>query len=134
MRHLNRAIVLFGLTAILGCQGTTTPERRELSGSWETTAFPGATIRMTLTETAREVRGAGSWLTVVDAYGFGIGGALTGDEFSLLFTFDNRPDINFQGSFDGEDILKGRFAGDGYRREQQVIFERIDLSEELDGG
>lgn len=126
-----RFFVLMGLLAMAaissGCQGTTIPERRDIVGSWETKAFTGATIRMTLTETARSVAGAGSWLTVEDDYGFQATGALAIDEVSLYFDFDERPGITFQGYFSEDDVIMGAFTGDGYRR-TQVTFERISLS------
>lgn len=126
MRHIARAAVVLVAVVLAGCQTTSVPERRDLLGSWVSTGFPGATIRMTLAETARSVVGAGSWLTLLDAVAFDVIGAIASDEVSLLLRFDDRPDINFQGFFEDEDILSGTITGAGYRR-QPVVFEREDL-------
>lgn len=128
MRRTILLLPFLVLAAFTACQTTTVPERRELLGSWESKGFPGATVRMTLSETARAVRGAGSWLTLLEADAFSVDGALAVDEVSLLFDFDTRPAINFQGYFEDEDVLVGTLTGDGYRR-QRITFERQDLLE-----
>lgn len=128
MRVFTLFFLFLAAAAASGCQGATIPERRDIVGSWETKGFTGATIQMTLTETARSVTGAGSWLTVEDDYSFGASGALAVDEVSLLFDFDERPSITFQGYFSEDDVIQGAFTGDGYRR-TPVTFERITLSE-----
>ena len=125
--RLPKLALLVATAVLAGCQTSTTPERREILGSWESTGFPGATVRMTLAETAREVAGAGSWLTLVDAWAFDVEGAVAREEVSLLFVFDTRADINFQGRFEDEDILVGWLTGDGYRR-QAIRFERTELT------
>ena len=119
-------LLLLAIGGLTACQTATTPERRELLGSWASSGFPGATIRMTVTETARAVQGAGSWLTLNGAEAFQVSGAFASDEVSLHFEFDGRPDINFQGYFEEADILVGHLTGDEYRR-QPIRLEREDL-------
>ena len=115
------------LLLITACQTSTTPERREILGSWTSRNFTGGSIRMTLAETARAVAGAGSWTTPTEAFAFEAIGAIAGDEVSLLFRFAERPDVNFQGYFDDDDVLKGDLTGDGLRG-VPVTFERVELS------
>ena len=119
--------VLLALAAIAaGCQGTTTPERRELLGSWQSDNVPGVTVRMTLAETARSVDGAGAWTDATTSVAFRVSGAIARDEVSLFFDFQTRDAINFQGYFANGDRLEGRLSGAGYQ-EQAVTFTRIDL-------
>lgn len=125
MRSWAIAALLLASTA---CQGTTVPQRRDIVGSWETKSFTGATVRMTLSETARAVTGGGSWLTVEDDWALEVTGALAVDEVSLLFTFDERESIAFQGYFSEDDVMVGTLTGDGYRR-APITFERITLAE-----
>lgn len=125
MRRIRLLLPL--LLLLTACQTSTTPERREILGSWSSRDFAGGTITMTLTETARAVAGAGSWTTPTEAFAFEAIGALAEDEVSLLFRFAERADINFQGHFDDDDVLDGELTGDGLRG-VPVIFDRVDLN------
>ena len=114
--------------SIGGCQNATVPEQRDIFGSWISRSFPGGTLRMTLTETARAVEGAGSLVTTTSAEAFGATGALADDEISLLLEFDTRGNINFQGFFRDDDVMEGTLSGGGFNR-TPVIFDREDLLE-----
>lgn len=109
-----------------GCQNTTVPERRDIFGSWISRSFPEGTLRMTLTETARAVEGAGSYVTETTAEAFRASGALADDEISLLLEFDTRENVNFQGVFTDEDTIEGSLTGGGFSR-VPVVLAREDL-------
>lgn len=112
--------------SLLGCQNATVPEQRDIFGSWISRSFPGGTVRMTLTETARAVEGAGSFVTPTSADAFGASGALADDEISLLFDFDSRENVNFQGYFSDDDVMEGTLSGGGFNQ-TAIIFDREDL-------
>lgn len=127
MRRINILVLAVVLLGGAGCQGATVPERRDLRGSWTSRNFAEGTFRMTLAETAREVVGAGSWLTSARADAFEVSGALAIDEVSLYFRFDGQSDLNFQGYFEEDDVMVGHLTGEGFRR-QSITFEREDLA------
>ncbi len=116
------------LLSALGCQNSNLPERRDVFGSWVSRSLPDGTIRMTLTETARAVEGAGSFVTGNSADAFAATGAIADDEVSLLFRFDDRGNINFQGYFPDDDVMEGTLTGGGFNR-LPVIFDREDLND-----
>jgi len=103
-----------GLVFLIGCESTA-PERREVLGTWFGEA-PNASMQMTLTEVGRSVDGVGSWLEAGDAFAFRVLGAVIGDEVSLLLEFGRRPNVNFNGTFVGYDVLEGTLTGGEYRR------------------
>ena len=127
-RAIGKLSWLLLLFPIAACQGTNVPEQRDLLGSWISTGFAQGTIRMTLTETARAVEGAGSWVTTTSAEAFGVSGAVADDEVSLLLEFDGRADINFQGAFTDDDVIEGVLSGSGFQR-TPIILDRQDLNE-----
>lgn len=126
MRRFHSIVPIVLLATVTACQGTTVPERREISGSWASRDFGGGTIRMTVSETAREVRGAGSWITPTEAFAFNVSGALATDEVALLLAFGERTDVSFQGFFQDDDVIVGTLTGDGFRQ-APVTFDREDL-------
>jgi hypothetical protein len=114
-RHIRVLGLLLGLGMMLGCQAPEEPVRRDILGSWTSQSFGDVTIRMTVAETAREVDGAGIWITATKGYAFVVTGALARDEVSLHFDFDERQDVAFHGFFRDEDRMEGLLSGGEYR-------------------
>ena len=122
------ALLTAALLVLGGCQTAAAPERRELLGSWLSNDVPGVIIRMTVSETARSVEGAGSWTQAQAADAFRVTGALARDEVALHLDFDSRVDLSFQGYFTDEDNLSGTLSG-GPFRQTTITFQREDLFE-----
>ena len=119
------ALLLGGTAA---CDSPSEPKSFSIIGDWTSTQIDTLQIRMTLSETARSVNGAGSWLTPGTAMAFRVSGAHVARSISLLFDFDDRPDVNFHGEFqetasDTLTLLTGRLYGGTYRG-NQVVFVR----------
>lgn len=111
-------------TLALACRGPAEPERRSLIGSWSSDDLGNSTlIRMTLTETAREVRGAGSWLEPTRALAFRVEGAHAEQMVALFLQFQTEESIGFQGEFTDQNTLQGTLTGAGFRN-QALTFQR----------
>ncbi|MEX2571811.1 MAG: hypothetical protein WD737_10985 [Gemmatimonadota bacterium] len=117
-------LVVAGLIA--GCETTSGPERRDLSGSWIGEEVSGVVIRMTLAETSRSVDGAGSWAGIEATAAFRVTGAMAMDEVSLYLDFDAREAMNFQGVFEDEDTIVGTLYGAPVDQ-AQLTLSRDDL-------
>ena len=116
--------VLLLTTLSLACRGPAEPERRSLIGSWTSTDVGDNTvIQMTLTETAREVRGAGSWLEPTRALAFRVEGAHAEQRVALFLQFQSQESVGFQGRFTDQNTLSGALTGGGFR-ERPVTFQR----------
>ena len=99
-------------------------------GHWTTTAVDTLDIRMTLSETARNVSGAGSWLTTREALAFRVAGSHVGRSISLLFEFGDTSDITFHGEFlqtaNDSLTMAGQLYGGRFRGSRIVFVRRID--------
>lgn len=129
MRKLPAFPLLLYLLLAGGCQNPTDTERRSLIGQWTSTGFAGNTVQMTLTEVAREVDGAGSWVGPESANAFRVSGAHAEETVSLLFQFKYLEDINFLGEFTDEDTLVGTLTGGEYR-DRPITFVRVEPEED----
>lgn len=118
-----RAAVLGAMIVFTGCDNDTGPDHGEIRGSWRSDGITELDVRMTLTEMARAVEGAGSWTDATDSHAFRVTGALATDQFSLYFNFSDRADVAFEGRFVGDDRLNGVFTG-GEFVDTPVIFGR----------
>ena len=100
-----------------------------VSGQWTTQTADSLNIRMTLSETARQVNGAGSWITSARVQAFRVTGARFEDEVSLLFEFGDAPAVTFQGTFGDtpgdSTLLNGNLFGGAFRG-AGIIFVRRD--------
>lgn len=110
--------------ALTACSEPSGPERRSLIGTWTSTGFSAATVRLTLTESARNVNGAGSWVEATQARAFRVTGVHAEQVVSLIFQFQNAADLNFRGEFTAEHTLVGTLTGGDFR-EQPITFERV---------
>lgn len=120
-------LVTFVLLAA-ACDKATEPSSVSIAGSWESVSFSGASFRMTMVETARAVEGAGHRAAAGETAAFRIVGANTGRKTSLLFDFDGRDDINFEGEFERRNsatTLEGALFGGGYNG-NAIVFQRED--------
>lgn len=125
MSTLRRSLrtLLAGLL-LAACGNPSEPERRSIIGEWRAMG-PGLTqVQMTLTETARAVAGAGSWVEVAEAHAFRVTGAHAERSVSLLLDFDGMPDVNFRGRFSDEDTMDGSLNG-GAIRGLEIQFVRV---------
>lgn len=125
MRKLLAFPLLFSLVLAAGCQDPTGSERRSLIGRWTSSGFATTSVEMTLTEVAREVDGAGSWLDPDLATAFRVTGAHADESVSLLLEFEDRPDLNLRAEFTDEDTLVGTLTG-GEFRDRPITFVRVD--------
>ena len=115
MRKLLVFPLLVCVLIAAGCDTPAGTERRSLVGTWTSTTAPGATLRMTVTEVARSVQGAGSWLDTDQAVAFRVSGAHAEEVVSLLFEFKSTPDVNFTGRFSDANTLQGTLTGGTFR-------------------
>lgn len=128
---MRRPFLPFLLVLILlaaGCGDSTGPESFPISGTWRSIGLADVVFGVTIVETARAVEGAGHLISGEQASACRVIGANDGQRASLLFDFDDRDDINFEGEFDredGETVLIGSLHGGGYSGEQ-VTFVRED--------
>lgn len=125
MRKLLAFPLLVCVLFAVGCNNPTGTQRRSLIGLWTSSQFGNGTVQMTLTEVAREVRGAGNWVRPDQAIAFGISGAHADETVSLLFEFKYEFDINFVGRFTDENTLQGSLTG-GTFRGVPVTFVRVE--------
>ena len=129
-RPLPIAILVLLLAA---CENPSAPRDFSIVGNWISTGVDTLDVRFTLSETARTITGAGSWLTPSRAMAYRISGAHVARQISLLLEFDEGPDINFQGEFqesasDTLTLLTGRLYGGTYRG-YPIVFVRREGSE-----
>ncbi|HET7321008.1 MAG TPA: hypothetical protein VFI96_00760 [Longimicrobiaceae bacterium] len=117
---------LLGLLLLAGCHNATAPKVFSIVGSWRSDDFAPATIDMTLVETGRSPVGAGRWATNDSVFAFRVTGAHVSNDVSLVFDFDGRADIDFQGSFQdlGNDstLLAGALYGSGFDGDSLHLF------------
>ena len=131
---MRRSFVLSFFALLLFSAACDTPadpaDDFSIIGHWTTTAVDTLDIRMTLSETARTVGGAGSWVTSTEALAFKVAGAHVGRSISLLFEFGDGPDVNFHGEFveTASDTLTmaGQLFGGRYRGSSIVFVRRIE--------
>lgn len=123
MRKLLAFPLLFLVLMGVGCDNPTGNERRSLVGLWTSSGFAPATVQMTLTEVARTVEGAGSWVDPASATAFAVSGAHAEETVSLLFVFKDLPSVNFLGEFVDEDVMEGVLTGGPFRA-TPIRFER----------
>jgi hypothetical protein len=123
MRRVFRPAAALLLLLIAACTPATEPERRSLIGSWSSTEFGTTTVRMTLTETAREVRGAGSWIEPNRALAFHVEGAHAERAVALILLFPQAEAVSFRGAFTDAATLVGTLTG-GRFREEPITFVR----------
>lgn len=129
MRKLLAFAPLFCVLLLSACQSPTENERRSLAGHWTSTTLAATTVRMTITEVARSVEGAGSWVDPNRATAFAVSGAHAEESVSLLFEFRETPslmpNVNFLGVFRDKDTLEGTFTGGAFRG-VPVTFVRLE--------
>lgn len=121
------------LVAGIACNSPSEPRTFSIVGNWTSTEADTLDIRMTISETARTINGAGSWLTPTRAMAFRLSGAHVARNISLLFEFGDGPDVNFHGEFqetasDTLTLLAGRLYGGSYRG-IPVVFVRRNREE-----
>ena len=116
-----------------GCDTpTNTGSDFSVLGHWKTQEVDTLDVRMTLSETARSVAGAGSWVTASEASAFKVVGAHVGRSISLLFEFGDGPDVNFHGEFSetaGDSLTMVGELNGGRFRGTRILFER-EIEEE----
>ena len=115
MRKLLALPLLLVVLLASACDNPTGSQRRTLIGRWTSSEFGEGTVQMTLTEVAREVNGAGSWLRPDRATAFRVSGAHADETVSLLLEFRDGYDINFTGQFTDANTLQGSLVGGGFR-------------------
>ena len=130
-RTLLLPLCLLGFAA---CKSTTGPTLFSTAGAWRSQGFAAADVRVTLVETARSTSGAGRWQSDTDAHAFAVAGAHADSTVSLLFDFDGRDDITFEGRFRQQDdgagrvtVMVGQLYGGGFRGES-FVFEPDETS------
>lgn len=129
MRRPSLVPVLALLLASAACDNPTEPTTFSVVGSWVSADPDSLQIRMTISETARTISGAGNWMTPNRVLAFRVTGAHVARRISLLLDFDDAPDINFYGEFeetasDTLTILGGRLYGGGGFRGLPIVFVR----------
>lgn len=114
--------------ALAACSNTNSPTIYSTAGSWRSRDFAPASVKITLVETARSTSGAGRWATTADADAFRVTGAHADSTVSLLFDFDGREDITFEGKFRKLDVgsnnvtvMAGQLYGGGFHGEDFVL-------------
>ena len=110
------------------CNPTASAPAFSTLGAWRSQSFAPATVQLTLVETARSSSGAGRWVTPTEALAFRVTGAHSGSDVSLLFDFDGRADITFEGRFRQQTIgearvsvMAGQLYGGGFRGDSLTL-------------
>lgn len=128
----SRCLPLLVLALLAGaCNTPSEPTTRfSVLGQWATPAADSLGIVMTISETARQIHGAGSWVTASRVDAFSVSGARFEDEVSLLLEFSDRPGVTFQGLFQNtprdSTLLTGKLYGGVYRGTGIVFVRRDD--------
>ena len=129
-----RRPLLLPLFALLvggaACSSPAEPVDASIIGDWRSTGIDTVDIRMTLSETAREINGAGSWVTPTQQVAFEVRGAQVAQSISLLFQFKYNENIHFHGEFlrTASDTLTmaGELIGGTYRGNSIVFVRRVE--------
>jgi hypothetical protein len=123
------------LLALAACSNTNSPTIYSTAGAWRSRDFAPASVKLTLVETARSTSGAGRWATDAGANAFRVTGAHADSAVSLLFDFDGREDITFEGKFRKQDVgsknvvvMAGQLFGGEFHGEDFVLEPDEDLS------
>ena len=130
MRRSWRLSLLAILMTAGACDNPSQPNTRfSVLGQWTTTAADSLEIRMTLSETTRQIHGAGSWVTPTRQEAFAVTGARADDDISLHLNIEAAVDVTFQGEFrdtPGDSTLMiGQLFG-GIYRGTGIVFVRRD--------
>lgn len=129
MRKGMVALLVAMIAGAGACSDSTGPESFSIAGTWTSAGFAGADFSFTVVETARAVEGAGHRIVAGNATAFRVVGANAGQRASLLFDFDDEPDVNFEGEFsegdDGVRLLEGRLFGGAYAG-AEIVLQRGD--------
>jgi hypothetical protein len=130
---MRRPLLLPLFALLLGsaaCSSPSAPADVSIIGDWTSTGIDTVDIQMTLSETARAISGAGSWLTPTQQMAFEVRGAQVAQSISLLFEFKDTPNIHFHGEFlsTASDTLTmvGELIGGSYRGSSIVFVRRIE--------
>jgi hypothetical protein len=111
------------------CSTPSTPVDISVNGHWVSIGLDTVAIQMTMSETARTINGAGSWVTPGRAMAFQISGAHVAQSISLFFSFGDHPPVNFHGEFvtTASDTLTmtGQLDGGSYRGASVVFVRKI---------
>jgi hypothetical protein len=114
--------------ALAACSDTNNPTIYSTAGAWRSRDFAPASVVVTLVETARSTSGAGRWSTAGTASAFRVTGAHSDSTVSLLFDFDGREDVTFEGKFrrqemgnDNVIVMAGRLFGGEFQGEDFVL-------------
>jgi hypothetical protein len=118
------------LLAGAACSSPAEPVDASIIGDWTSTGIDTVHIQMTLSETAREINGAGSWVTPTQQAAFEVRGAQVAQSISLLFQFKYNENIHFHGEFlrTANDTLTmaGELIGGSYRGNSIVFIRRVE--------
>src|SRR5687768_12847343 len=126
---LPASLILAFLLAGAACSSPAAPDDASIIGDWISTGIDTVDIQMTLSETAREINGAGSWVTPTQQVAFEVRGAQVEQSISLLFQFKYSENIHFHGEFlrTASDTLTmaGELIGGSYRGSDIVFVRRV---------
>jgi hypothetical protein len=122
---------LLALLLLAACSTPSTPVDVSVNGHWTSVGIDTVKIQMTMSETARTINGAGSWVTPTRAVAFRVSGAHISQSISLLFDFvGDHPAVNFHGEFltTARDSLTmtGQLDGGSYRGTSVVLVRTIE--------
>ena len=123
-------LLLALLCAGAACSSPAAPVDASIIGDWASTGIDTLDIQMTLSETAREINGAGCWVTPTQQMAFEVRGAQVAQSISLLFQFKYSENIHFHGEFlrTAEDTLtmKGELIGGTFRGSDIIFVRRVE--------
>ena len=130
MRRSWRLPLLAMLITAGACDNPSQPNTSfSVLGQWVTSEADTLDIRMTLSETARQIHGAGSWVTPTRQEAFAVVGARADDDISLHLDIEAAVDVTFQGQYrdtPGDSTLMiGQLYG-GIYRGTGIVFVRHD--------